>query len=275
MQITIFAEILKSLRKIFAFLFILYFAANTEAQVNPNEDPVSTFIPSFAYAFQLPGGDVANSYGYNSTIGGGFMYKTKKNLLFSLDVNFIFGNQVKNADTILWMIRNSDGAIIDANGIYPEYAIFERGYSLNFRVGKIFKLLQANPNSGLMLMGGVGYLTHRMLIDIQGETVPQLKDDYGKGYDRLTGGFTFNEFIGYFYMGRTRILNFYAGFEFYQAFTKNLRDRNFDQVIYDNTTNTYKVVGKDNNNYLDLFFGIKVGWMIPVYKRSPDTYYYE
>lgn len=263
------------MRKTITIILVLIFILNVQAQVNANEEPIASFIPTFAYAFQIPGGDVADNYGYNSTIGGGFLYKTKKNLLFSLDVNFIFGNQVKNADTILWMIANSDGAIIDANGIYPEYAIYERGYSINFRVGKIFKLLRANPNSGLMLMGGVGYLTHRMLVDVQGETVPQLKDDYGKGYDRLTGGFTLNEFIGYFYMGKTRVLNFYGGFEFYQAFTKNLRDRNFDQVIYDQATNTYKVAGIDNSNYLDLFFGIKVGWMIPVYNRAPDTYYYD
>ncbi len=274
MQITIFAKILVLLRKATSIIITLFLAFQVNAQVNANDSAVASFIPSFAYAFQLPGGNVANSYGYNSTIGGALMYKTKKNLLFSFDVNFIFGNQVKNADTILWMITNSDGTIIDANGIYPEYAIYERGYSINFRIGKIFKLLRTNPNSGLMLMGGAGYLTHRMLVEVQGETVPQLKDDYGKGYDRLTGGFSLNEFIGYFYMGRSRVLNFYGGFEFYQAFTKNLRDRNFDQLIYNSSNNTYEVVGKDNNNYLDLFFGIKIGWMIPVYNRAPDNYYY-
>ena len=75
-------------------------------------------------------------------------------------------------------------------------------------------------------------------------------------------------------MGRRRVANFYAGFEFYQAFTKSLRDRVFDQVVYDSNSNTYKVVGKDKNSYLDLFFGIKVGWMLPIYRRAPDKYYY-
>lgn len=263
------------MKKIIAVIIALFIVFQSQAQVNANDSKVGAFIPTVAYSFQFPGGDLADNYGYNSTIGGGFMYKTKKNFLFSLDLNFIFGNQVKNADTILWMITNSSGAIIDANGIYPEYAIYERGYILNFRLGKIFKLLQANPNSGVMLMGGLGYLSHRMRIDVQGETVPQLKDDYGKGYDRLTGGLNLNEFIGYFYMGRTRVLNFYGGFEFYQAFTKNLRERNFDQLIYDKTTDTYTIAGKDNNSYVDFFFGIKIGWMIPVYSRAPDTYYYD
>lgn len=262
------------MKKTFSIVILLFFLLNIQAQRNVNDSTISAFIPNFAYAFQFPGGDIANNYGNNSTIGGGFLYKTKKNLLVSLDVNFIFGNQVKNADTILWLIKNSDGMIIDGNGIYPEFAIYERGYSLNLRFGKILKILRANPNSGLMLMGGAGYLTHRMRIDIQGKTVPQLKDDYGKGYDRLTGGFVLNEFIGYFYMGRTKILNFYGGFEFYQAFTKNLRDRDFDRLIYDQATDSYKVLGKDNKSYLDLFFGIKIGWMIPVYNRAPNKYYY-
>lgn len=262
-------------KKLFSIIILLLTFILMRAQTNANDSTISAFIPNFAYSFQFPGGDVADLYGHNSTIGGGFLYKTKKNLLFSLDVNFIFGNQVKQADTILWMITNADGMIIDANGIYPEFAIYERGYSLNFRIGKVMKVLRTNPNSGLMLMGGAGYLMHRMKIDVQGKTVPQLKDDYGKGYDRLTGGFTLNEFIGYFYMGRSRILNFYGGFEFYQGFTKSLRDRDFDRVIYDQATGTYKVLGKDNNNYLDLFFGIKIGWMIPIYSRAPDKYYYD
>jgi hypothetical protein len=75
-------------------------------------------------------------------------------------------------------------------------------------------------------------------------------------------------------MGRTRILNFYAGLEFYQAFTKSLRDRDFDRLIYDQATDSYKVLGKDNNKYLDLFYGIKIVWMIPINKRAPDKYYY-
>lgn len=261
------------MRKFLIAITITALALNIQAQRSVSDSTISAFIPNISYAFQIPGGDIAKRYGYNSTIGGGFFYKTKKNLLLSLDVNFIFGNQIKNADSILWMVLTNSGYIIDGNGTYASYAIYQRGYSLNFRAGKVLKFLQANPNSGLMLMGGIGYLTHRMRIDVQHETAPQLKDDYGKGYDRLAGGFNLNQFIGYFYMGRSRILNFYAGLEFYQAFTKSLRDRDFDRLIYDQDNDSYKVVGKDNTNYLDLFFGIKIGWMLPVYSRAPERYY--
>lgn len=275
MQITIFAKILIAVRKILIVIFSLFFLSQINAQADKTKGRISALIPNFAYSYQFVGGDITERFGNNSTIGGGFMYKTKKNWLFSADVNFIFSNNVKNIDTILWLMVTNQGFIIDGNGTYANVAIYERGYNLNFRFGKILKVLQANTNSGLLLMGGIGYLTNRIKYDVEYETVPQLKDDYGKGYDRLTGGVNLTEFIGYFYMGKTRVLNFYAGFEFMQGFTKNLRDRNFDQLNYNSATGTYKVVGKDNSSYLDLFFGIRIGWMIPVYNRAPDLYYYD
>ena len=63
-------------------------------------------------------------------------------------------------------------------------------------------------------------------------------------------------------MGNSKLLNFYAGFEFVQGFTKSQRDWIFDEMR------------KDNSNHLDLFYGIKVGWILPIYNRAPDKYYY-
>lgn len=250
------------IKKGLAVVVLISLCLVSRAQVNPNDSAVSAFIPNASFSFQFPGGDVADRYGSNGTIGGGFFFKTRKNLIFSADFNFIFGSDIKNADSILRMVETESGHIIDGNGTYALYSMFERGYSINFRVGKIFKVLQANPNSGLMVMVGAGYLVHRLVIDNQNNTAPQISGDYAKGYDRLTGGPNLNQFIGYFYMGKSRVLNFYGGFEFYQAFTKSRRDYIIDQMQ------------KDTNNYLDLFFGIKIGWMIPIYKQAPDSYYY-
>jgi len=250
------------LKRFSVLLIAVFIAVQSFAQLDARDTTVAAFIPYFAYAFQMPGGDLANRYGNNSTIGGGLFYKTEKNFLFSADVNFIFGNDIKNADTIMSMVETSGGHIIDGNGVFAQYALYERGYSINVRFGKIFRVLNPNPNSGILVMGGAGYIIHRMKIDNQYRTAPQISGDYAKGYDRLTGGIAFNEFIGYFFMGRTRVLNFYGGFEFYQAFTRNKRDYIFDQMK------------KDNNRYLDLFYGFKIGWMIPIYSRTPDKYYY-
>ena len=243
-------------------LVFITFSWSLHAQVNANDSVVAAFIPTISYAYQFPGGDIAKQYGQNSTIGAGLMYKSRKNVLFSLDANFIFGSDVKNTDSILKMVLTQNGYIIDGNGVYALYSMYERGYSINFRAGKVFNLLAVNPNSGVFLMGGLGYLVHRLNIDVQHETAPQITGDYAKGYDRLTTGFSLNQFIGYYYMGKSRTLNFYGGFEFYQAFTKSRRDYIFD------------LMKKDDTNHLDLFYGIKIGWMIPIYDRAPDKYYY-
>jgi len=249
-------------KKVIIILVIFCISFSGYSQVNVNDSVVSAFIPSFAYSFQIPGGDVATQYGNNSTIGGALMFKTRKNLLFSFNLGFIFGNQIKNADSILRFVETDNGYIIDGNGTYALYSLYERGYNFSFNVGKIINVLNPNPNSGIMLSGGVGYLAHRLNIDVQHETAPQITGDYALGYDRLTSGIALNEFVGYFFMSKTRVLNFYAGFEFYQAFTKSRRDYIFDQMGPDNTTHT------------DFFYGFKIGWMIPIYDRAPDAYYY-
>ncbi len=249
-------------RKILFFIIIVFASCELQAQVNARDSAITAFIPNITYSFQLPGGDVADRYGNNSTLGGGLMVKTKRNFTFSLNYNFIFGGIIKDAESILQMVETHDGYIIDGNGTYALYALYERGHSINFSFGKILPVLRANPNSGLMITAGVGYLSHRLKIDNQHRTAPQISGDYAKGYDRLTGGFALNQFIGYFFMGNSKVLNFYAGFEFYQAFTKSQRDYVFDLKM------------KDTKSYTDYFFGIKVGWMFPVYKRAPNKFYY-
>lgn len=250
------------LKRILAFLLVLSVAFVSNAQVNVRDSVVAAFIPHVSYSYQFPGGDIAKRYGHNSTIGTGLKYKTSKNFVFSLDANFIFGSDIKNTDSILWMVLTEEEFIIDGNGTYALYALYERGYNINMSFGKIFPVFNPSRNSGLLVTGGLGFLLHRMKIDNQHRTAPQISDDYAKGYDMLTGGFSLNQFVGWFYMGNSRLTNLYAGFEFHQAFTKSLRDWNFSTME------------KDNNRYFDYFIGIKIGWMLPIYDRAPDKYYY-
>lgn len=250
------------LKKVLIVFLLVFASSNILKAQNRVDTCISSFIINFAYSYQIPGGDIAETFGSNSTIGGGFFYKTNKNFLWSADVNFMFGSTIKGADDILSMVLNQDGYIIDGNGTYALFAMYERGYTLNLRFGKIFNVLSSTPNSGIMVMGGLGYLSHHLVIDNQYNTAPQISGDYAKGYDRLTGGININEFIGYFYMGKSRILNFYGGFEFIQGFTKSQRDFVFDQMK------------KDTDKKLDLFYGIRVGWMIPTNRKTPNKYYY-
>ena len=65
-------------------------------------------------------------------------------------------------------------------------------------------------------------------------------------------------------MANQRALNFYAGLYSQQGYTYNQREIFFDQP---NTE-----VSKDI--MFDLQYGIKVGWVIPIYKRLPKEYYF-
>lgn len=250
------------IKKFFLLSFLGLISSALVSQVNVRDSIIGAFVPHLSYSYQFSGGDISKSFGNNSTIGGGLRYKTSRNFVFSADVNFIFGSDIKNADSILWMPMTEDGFIIDGNGTYALYALYERGYNINVSFGKILPVLNPNPNSGLMITAGLGYTLYRLKIDNQHRTAPQISDDYAVGYDNLTGGISLNQFIGWFYMGNSRITNFYAGIEFHEAFTQNLREWNFSKME------------KNTGNYFDYFIGLKVGWMLPLYDRAPDKYYY-
>ncbi len=249
-------------KKISSTIVLLFISISLFSQINPADSAISCFIPNFSFAYQFPGGDIQKEYGSNSTIGGGFFKKLKNNLIFSADFNYLFGGNVKNEKEILSMVLTQSGHIIDGNGTYALYTVNERGFTLNARFGKILNILRYNPNSGLMIMGGLGYIQHFTKVDSQYRTAPQISGDYAKGYDHLRGGIAVNEFIGYFFMSNTRVLNFYGGFEFFQTFTKSKRDYLLDTM------------GPDDKKYKDLFFGFRVGWMIPIFRRVPKEYYY-
>lgn len=242
---------------------IIFLAAGLKGQSDISDTALS--IPMFyaTYSFQFPGGDLDDRFGNNSSIGGGFCWKTKPNWIFGAEFNFLFGNNVKVADEIMNNLKTEDGAIINMAGNYTSYSIYERGYYISARIGKLIPVLSPNPNSGITIIGSLGYLQHKIRIEVAENTAPQLLDDYKKGYDRLAGGFGISEFIGYTYLSDSRLWNFYLGFEINQAWTNPLRDVNFDTGKPD-----------ENNNRFDVLYGIKVGWIVPLFKRMPEKYYY-
>jgi hypothetical protein len=238
---------------------LLHFSGFSQVSIKDSSIFATVFYATYSY--QFPGGDLAELFGSNSSIGGGIMFKTKSNWLFGVEGNFLFGGTVKNTDSLLKNISTPGGLIIDANGYYADISYYERGYSFYGKIGKIISVLAPNPSSGFTVMAGAGYLQDKIRIHNPGNTAPQLLGDYKKGYDRLNGGFALNGSLGYTYFSNSRLLNFYAGFEFIQSWTKNRREYFFD-------------TGKlENISYNSQFYGIKVIWMIPVFKRMPKAYY--
>lgn len=213
------------------------------------------------YSYQFPGGDLALRYGSNSSIGGGFLVKTKSNWMIGVEGNFQFGSNVRNQDSLLSTLSTSEGFIIDANGKMADVILYMRGFSFFGSFGKLFPWVGPNPNSGFTLMAGGGYIQNKMRILNPDNTAPQLQGDYKRGYDRQNGGFALTASVGYLYMSSSRLLNFSLGFEFIQAWTNSMRQVDF---------NTGK---PDQPKLSSQFYGIKATWNIPLYRRSPKEFY--
>ena len=148
---------------------------------------------SASYAVQIPGGDLADRFGVNSSIGGTFTLKLKSKWIFSLEGHYLFGNNLKETH-IFDSISDSYGGIISTNGDYASLNVTERGVQLCLRMGRVFPVFKANPNSGIMASIGAGYLQHKIWIEVEDNNAPQIGEEYIKGYDRLTSGFALTEF---------------------------------------------------------------------------------
>lgn len=249
----------------FQFILIILFVGSSisalKAQVKVKDSCINAPMLAANFAFQLPGGDLAERFGYNSNIGGDFMYKTRKNWIWGFSAHFIFGNQLRDAGILDSMVTER-GGIINRDGHYADVRLYERGFDAYFRFGKLFPVIGPNPNSGIVIIGGLGLLQHKIRIENIGNDSPQLDDEYKKGYDRLSNGLALNEFIGYMNMDNRRLLNFYFGLELVQGFTQNRRSYNYDTR------------SQDTEQRFDLLTGFRVGFIVPLYPKVPKDFYY-
>lgn len=245
------------IRPAFTFVFTLLFLSGT-AQIKDS----TVFSPhlSFHYAYQWPGGDMADRFGEFSNVGASFNIKDKHNFYYGVDFSYMFGARVTEPG-LMQNLYTENGEILDNQGQISEVLVEGRGFTVTLSGGYLFNFPGPNPNSGLLLKGGVGLLQHRIRLENQVNEINQLDGDYEKGYDRMTNGLVLSQFLGYYYMSNSRLANFYVGFEAYQGFTQSQRGFNFD---------TQQV---DNEKRMDQLFGIRAGWIIHLRKRAPKDYY--
>jgi len=242
---------------------LLPHAQNSGFATSRKDSAMAVPMLQISYAVQVPmGGDLGDRFGIAHNIGGAFGYKTRSNWIFTLGASYIFGDDVKNKESLLDELLTPDNIIIADNGGPAIVNIAQSGYVVDLKVGKIMPFLRPNKNSGPILSLGVSFMEHWIAYDVEGDNISQLRGDYLKGYDRLTNGFAINQFIGYHYQGDTRLLNFYGGFEFSQGFMGNRRSYDIPEQR------------KIDPNLTYFQFGFRVGWMLPFYKRDQNEYYY-
>jgi hypothetical protein len=211
------------------------------------------------FSGQLPKYDLEKRFGPNLSAGGSFTWKTKHNLLFSVEGSYFFGTNVR--EDVVASIRNEDGKITDNEGYPADLRQTERGWNIYGNVGYVISKLGHNPNSGVFFTVGGGWMQHKVNLYDANKKVAAVYGDLKKGYDRLTGGFGLTQFVGYKYISNNRIANCYFGFEFYEGFTKSLRGYNYDTGL------------EDTQKRFDMLIGFRFGWILPLYKRTKDFYY--
>ncbi|MDY6326529.1 MAG: hypothetical protein SPL42_01505 [Bacteroidales bacterium] len=216
------------------------------------------------FSYHMPVGMLRTYFKNNFCIGPGFTFKSKSNWTIGATFGYMFGANIRDVSIFNGTLANNEGIIVDGNGLRENGISCEgRYWTLGAEVGKIIPV-DRWKNSGIWVKVGAGYFRHKMKIDDYGHQFPQLDGDYAKGYDRRSSGFALNEFVGYQFVRKNRMLNFYVGLEFHQMWTKP--DRNY--VFFEGPT-------KDMPLKFSGLIGIKAGWNIPLYeRRSVTTYYY-
>lgn len=215
-------------------------------------------------SLQMPGGDLSKRFGNNASVGGAITYKFRNNFLISIDGNYFFSKNVK--DNVLSQLQTSTNEttfVIDNEGYPADLRVNERGWNLTLNIGKIFYIGGNNKNRGIHYQIGAGYFQHKIkLFDAQ-KRVAAIKGDWVKGYDRLSIGPCIYQYLGYTYLSSNRFVNFTIGLEMYYAITKNVR-------YYD-----YSTASIDDKVRHDFLFGIKFGWILPIYRRADGMFFYD
>jgi len=224
--------------------------------------PRKGFVLGVNGNFDIPGGDMADRFGLSYRIGGAVLYKTTSNWMFGPKVDFILGNKIED-DSLMANMLDNGYTLINQDGQRMKVQVYERGYLAGVQVGKIFNTSKRNSDIGILVMTGVGFIQHKINLYDKDKSIPQLRGDYRKGYDRLTNGMYVEQYVGYNFFDNGGALNFHIGLNIMAGFTQGRRDYQYD------------LMRADNASRVDLLFGIKGGWYIPIFKRKSEEFYFE
>ncbi len=222
------------------------------------------FILNGNGSFDIPAADMAKRFGLSYRVGPAVLYKTTSNWLFGAKFDFILGGTIKE-DSLMINIRDkysaTSGALyefLNNSGSRIGIPVYERGYAVGLSAGRIISFYKDQPDNGLILLTTIGFIQHKLNIYDKDKVVNQLQGNYIKGYDRLTNGSFIEQYAGYAFFSNNKLVNFTLGIDALFGFTKGRRDYLFD------------VMRPDTKQRLDILYGIRGGWFIPMFKRKSE-----
>ncbi len=244
--------------------FCLFLASTTAAQTPDStkfiKKPSRIVMVTTGGKVQYPLFDMSKRFGYNGQPSLDITVKNQKNWIFGVNGGIMFGNVVK--DSTLRNVAVSETFVIDENGRLSNIVLTQRGWNVFATAGKLFATNPKNINSGIVTQFGMGILQHKIRVENSSNFAPPIEEEYKKGYDKLTNGVAFNQFLGYMYLSKNKRVNYYVGLDLTEAITKNRRSVNFDTRMPDTAAR------------FDVLVGIKAGWILPLYKRREQDFLY-
>jgi hypothetical protein len=238
--------------------------------------------PNFSVQFPFGKGYLASTFKNDYSVGIDFTLKTKSNWTFDMGFNYMFGSKIKLApedflgDMVFYGvedIKKKNPIIFNGAGNNGIVLSWEgRYWYIGASVGKIIPF-NCWRNSGFWLTLGIGYFGHQIHFTDPNNFFTQIQLDrkkqnfYRFGYDQRSSGVALNQFFGYLFMQKRRVLSFYAGIEIWEIFSKPDRGYIFAGKLAGSTDRlSTKFSG---------LVGIKLGWILPFYeKKRVTTFYY-
>lgn len=212
--------------------------------------------------FDMPGADLANRFGNGYRLGPSMHYKTKKNWIVGVKFDFTNGDQIKE-DSLFAGIKDNSGTLINQDGLRLGVNTYRRGFMTGLEAGRIFNTSKTNSDNGILIMTGIGFMQHKILIQDKGESILSIRGDYKKGYDRLANGIYVEQYLGYMYLSNNGLINFHIGLDVAVGFTQGRRD-----FLYD-------VRRAGDEKRTDIMFGLRGGWYLPMFKRKSEEFFFE
>ena len=235
------------------------FLAITTLLTFAQEQKQSAF--TFGYSHQLPVGKLAEKFGDNSAIQASFFREKKNNIFYQISGSYLFSNNV-NDSLILRNISTSNGNLIGSDGRYANVNLMQRGIEFYLMLGYAFHREPANL-TGFYFSTGIGFLQHQIFIDTKNQNIPQLNEEYKKGYDQLTNGISTKFEATYNHYSPNGRFQMYTGIDMTLAYTKHRRPYLFDEMKFASTNMTW-----------DKLMGVKAGIIIPIHRKNEEKFHY-
>lgn len=221
------------------------------------------FQLNFSYGIDIPLGDLQDRYGLDYNPALDIVYTVNQKTFFGVHGHYILGNRVKE-DVIAPLRHEETGGLIDQTRDISFITLKQRAYLFGIHGGRFFNISKTDLKHGPRLRFGISMLTHYIIFNDERASTFQLRGIYSSGYDRLTRGFSLEQFIGYQVIMKNTNTVLFGGVNVVESRGKSLRPIDFDTGVY----------GGDQRN--DILFGFRVGASIQLYEfgEQDEVIYY-